>query len=80
MSYLTEKFIRADNSKKNNSLNHLKSCVPDKPTVRTTPETQLGVPRNYKYEQERKLGKFFLDVCNGKKIRVVCLCFKWNTY
>ena len=23
--------------------------------------------RNYRYEQEWKLGKFFLDVCNGKK-------------
>ena len=25
--------------------------------------------RNYKYEQERKLGKFFSYVCNGKKIK-----------
>ena len=35
----------------------------------TTPLWKCGEPRNYKYEQERKLGKFFWYVCNGKKIK-----------
>ena len=48
----------------------LLKLVPGIVRGRTTPQLRQNNARNYKYEQERKLGTFFCScVCNGKKIK-----------